>query len=365
MNIRKPTLLLDEGKCRENIRKMILKAKKHGVDFRPHFKTHQSLEIGRWFREIGTDKITVSSLEMAEYFSSEWDDITVAFPVNILEIDTINKLVAKIYLNLLIETEESILFLKDNLNSKAGYFIKIDLGSHRTGIDPIDINKINRILEISEDSDKLKFKGFLGHAGHTYHCSSKEEIIEIQKKSLNEMQMLKKRYVEIYPDIIISTGDTPGCSISEDFSGTDEIRPGNFVFYDLMQLQLGSNAEEDIAVAMACPIVSIHKERNEMIIYGGGIHFSKESCENEADGIIFGKVVENKTDGWGNFIPGMYIKSLSQEHGIVTVPEEEISKYKIGDILMILPVHSCMTADCIKGYVTFDDRKIAMMKRET
>ncbi len=85
--IKVPTLLLDEEKCRDNIRQMARKAADNNVVFRPHFKTHQSVEIGGWFREEGIEKITVSSLRMAKYFAGDgWKDILVAFPVNILEI---------------------------------------------------------------------------------------------------------------------------------------------------------------------------------------------------------------------------------------------------------------------------------------
>jgi D-serine deaminase-like pyridoxal phosphate-dependent protein len=87
--ITKPTLLLDSEICKRNIRTMQEKAESHHLELRPHFKTHQSLEIGRWFKAQGTSKITVSSIEMALYFSKEWDDITIAFPVNHLEIDSI------------------------------------------------------------------------------------------------------------------------------------------------------------------------------------------------------------------------------------------------------------------------------------
>ena len=79
--------------------KMLKKAESHKLIFRPHFKTHQSLEIGKWFKELGTNKITVSSLKMAEYFSCQWKDITVAFPLNILEMHTVNELAKKITLN--------------------------------------------------------------------------------------------------------------------------------------------------------------------------------------------------------------------------------------------------------------------------
>ena len=77
--ITQPTLLLDETRCRANIRRMADKARAHGLDFRPHCKTHQSLAIGRWLREAGVEKITVSSVAMAAYFAREWDDITIAF----------------------------------------------------------------------------------------------------------------------------------------------------------------------------------------------------------------------------------------------------------------------------------------------
>ena len=82
LKITRPTLLLDEQKCRANIARMAEKASGNKLIFRPHFKTHQSLELGRWFKDYGVTSITVSSVEMAEYFSSEWNDITFAFPLN-------------------------------------------------------------------------------------------------------------------------------------------------------------------------------------------------------------------------------------------------------------------------------------------
>lgn len=354
MKITKPTLLLNEKKCQRNIQDMFLKAQKNRVQFRPHFKTHQSLEIGRWFKELGTDKITVSSLEMAEKFSEQWDDITVAFPVNILEIDTINTLAEKIHLNLLIESTDTIEFLKNKLKHKVGFFIKIDVGYHRAGILPTDSSVIESILRISDMSSLLDFKGFLTHTGQTYICRSKEEIRKTHQKSTAQLLALKDEY----PDAMLSIGDTPSCSVVEDFSGIDEIRPGNFVFYDLMQYYIGSCEISQIAVVMACPIVALHKNRNEIVIYGGGVHFSKERLEDEEFGTMYGQVVENEGNSWGNIIPDMYVKNLSQEHGIVAVPRSRISNYKIGDLLFILPVHSCMTANLMKGYMTKEGRVV-------
>ncbi len=355
--ISKPTLLLDRKKCRKNIEEMAVKAAKSRVSFRPHFKTHQSLEIGNWFKEFGVDRITVSSLVMAKYFSSEWNDITVAFPVNILEIDTINTLAKQITLNILIESIESIEFLKKHLKYKAGFFIKIDVGYNRTGIDSSNKNKITEIIEYSNSIENLVFKGFLTHAGHTYRCKNKKEIVNIHKKSVEILTSLKVQYEKNYPDIIISIGDTPSCSIVNDFNGIDEMRPGNFVFYDLMQNQLGSSPISQIAVALACPIVAIHKKRNEIVIYGGGVHLSKEKIEDDKNGTIYGKIAESRDNGWGPIIHNMYIKSLSQEHGVVVVPDSMLSEFKVGDYITVLPIHSCMTANLFKYYLPTDDSK--------
>ncbi len=349
MKVAKPTLLLDETKCKNNIKRMFEKAKTHNLEFRPHFKTHQSLDIGRWFRESGIKKITVSSLSMAAYFSKEWNDITVAFPVNINEIELINELAAQITLNICVENIESLFFLKAHLDYPINVFIKVDVGYHRTGVKAMNIKLIDSILTKVASCNNLDFVGFLGHSGHTYQCRSLQRINEIHNDSLDIMRSLASRYKEKYPNLIISLGDTPSCSIVDNFKGVDEIRPGNFVFYDLTQLKIGSNTIEQIAVAMVCPIVTIHPDRDEIVIYGGGVHFSKDSLRTK-EGTIYGMVVEHEQNGWGSIIEGMYIKRLSQEHGIVAVPTRLLNKYSIGDCLIVLPVHACMTANAMKEY---------------
>ena len=343
-----PKLIIDQNKVSRNIDKMLSKAQRSNVLFRPHFKTHQSLEIGRIFKEKGVNKITVSSVSMAEYFAQDgWDDITIAFPVNLLEIEEINLLAARIQLNLLVDSAYSTVFLTENLHNKAGVFIKIDTGYHRSGLLPDDL-EIDKIVEIISASDKLTFKGFLTHAGHTYSAKGKECILRIMDDSKQILNSLKAKHIGLFPEIITSYGDTPSCSMANDCSGFDEIRPGNFVFYDVMQYHIGSCSLEDIAVAVSCPVVSVYPERNEIIIYGGAIHLSKEFVEADNDFKLFGYVVEFTKKGWGAPIPGAYVSSLSQEHGIIKMPQKLINKFKPGDVLGILPVHSCLTADLLK-----------------
>ncbi len=328
---------------------MQLKAETNDVIFRPHFKTHQSAEIGQLFKERGITKITVSSVSMAQFFKNhDWDDITIAFPVNILEIDEIEQLASQIKLNLLVESRFSTRFLADHLKSNTGIFIKIDIGYHRTGIDPQNIIEIEAIINTISSSEKLVFKGFLTHAGQTYAAHSKKEIKEICKTGIDQLAILKNNFIHDFPDIIISYGDTPSCSIVDDFSVIDEIRPGNFVYYDVMQVIIGSCRAEDIAVAVACPVVATHPHRNELVIYGGSAHLSKEFILEENGNRNYGFVVQIDKKGWGYPIHGAYVASLSQEHGIICIKNPEFSGFKPGDVIGILPVHSCLTANLLK-----------------
>lgn len=360
LNIIHPTLLLDTWKCRRNIDRMCAKMQHNGIQFRPHFKTHQSREIGRWFRDYGVDKITVSSLRMALYFADDgWDDITVAFPVNILEKDIINALAGRITLNLLAEDPEVINQLDTMLQHEVNLFLKIDTGTHRTGIDPVDLMSIDRCIEAIRHSRYLRWKGFLAHAGHTYRLRHRQPVIQnVYADSLVGLFALRDHYRVRHPDILISFGDTPGASMMEDLHGIDEMRPGNFVFYDTMQVQIGSCHPDEIAVAMICPVVATHLARNEVIIYGGGIHFAKDSIVLEDQQLSFGTMVVYADGMWvaDNVIGN--VRSLSQEHGIVQVSDAWIDKIRPGALVSILPVHSCMTAQCMGYYNDQEGRSI-------
>src|SRR5665647_980572 len=136
MEITRPTLLLNKETAIRNIDTMARKAANLHLNFRPHFKTHQSAEIGEWFRAAGVKCITVSSFTMASYFAEVgWDDITIALSVNIPEIPEINELAGRIKLNLLIENMEGLEALQQQITWHTGVFIKIDTGYNRTGIE--------------------------------------------------------------------------------------------------------------------------------------------------------------------------------------------------------------------------------------
>lgn len=362
MEITKPTLLLSKDIALRNIENMVRKANSHGLILRPHFKTHQSAVIGEWFRDAGINCITVSSLTMANYFADcGWEDITIAFSVNIPEIEEINELAGRINLNLLIENKEGLEALQEKITWHTGIFIKIDTGYNRTGINIAESQLLDQLLEMIQKSPLLQFKGFLSHTGHTYQANSTHDIHSRHFDALLKMKALRSRYINEWPEMIISLGDTPSCSICDNFDRVDEIRPGNFVFYDLMQFKLGTCKLSDIAVRMVCPVVAVHPSRNEVVIYGGAVHFSKESITNIDGKPLYGRIVVNDNGNKILLDEKNYLHSLSQEHGILKTTPRELRFFKPGLLVEIIPVHSCLTANLMKEYLTDEDEIIKMM----
>jgi len=344
MIISEPTLIIDKERVIGNIDNMISRAKSFDTELRPHFKTHQSAEIAELFKERGINKIAVSSVSMAEYFASYgWNDITIAFPLNLLQISQINNLTKKINLNILVDSLYSIQLLSNLITHSMGVFLKIDTGYHRAGIS-FDDNEIDKIIKEITQSKHLEFKGFLSHAGHTYNAKGKNEIEKIVTDSYNQLKQLKNKF----PGSIISWGDTPSCSMADNLDGFDELRPGNFVYYDVMQYHIGSCKMEEIAVVVACPVVSVFPQREEIVIYGGAVHLSKEFIAADNNFKLFGYVVKFEDNKWTLPINGAWLSNLSQEHGIIKMPKEQIKLFKPGDLIGILPIHSCLTANLLK-----------------
>ena len=370
--ITRPTLLVDANKVRRNIARMVQRAHDAQVVLRPHFKTHQCAAIGEWCREAGIERITVSSLEMAVYFAEHgWRDITVAIPCNVAQMDLVQQLAARIQLGIVVDSLQTVAILKKALQHKVHIWIKIDVGYGRAGIPWNDTHTIaavaRSIVSPSPDAQQLQFVGLLTHAGHSYSTNSHDALRDIAHSSLQRLRASQRVVMQTTAAAcLLSSGDTPTLSSGQAIDGIDEIRPGNFVFHDVMQLALGSCEAADIAVAVACPIIALYPHRNEVLVYGGAAHFSKDSLRPGTSGAlpglaahqeeVFGLVVEppGNSAAWGSIRPDAVLSRLSQEHGILRVENPFLDLCQVGKPLYFLPIHSCLTADLYPAYQTLE-----------
>jgi D-serine deaminase-like pyridoxal phosphate-dependent protein len=361
LNICRPTLLLDARRARRNIERMAGKAAASGVRFRPHFKTHQSAAIGNWFREFGVEAITVSSLDMARYFARHgWKDITVAFPVNLREQDKIAALAGEVDLHLLVDSAAVVDRLDRVVPHPVRLWIKVDVGTGRAGIPWSDTERIQALARRIRASRTARFTGLLAHSGHSYDAASRDAILAIHRAATARLVDLRRKLQGggLGP-CALSIGDTPCCSLVQSFTGVDEIRPGNFVFYDLTQARLGACAEEDIAVSVACPVASVYPERRRIVLYAGAVHLSKDWLTENTGRRVHGYLAPWAGDSWGAADTRAALVSLSQEHGVVEADADLCGSLSPGDLVVVLPVHSCLTSDLYEGYLTLQGERLA------
>src|SRR5699024_6889490 len=167
-----PTLQLDETICRTNICRMAQKAQELQLEFKPHMKTHQSAEIGKWFRDEGVQAITVSSVSMARYFADNgWQDITIAFPCNLRESEAIDELAAQIRLTILVNSAETARQLDSALSNNVQAYIELDAGATRTGLRPSTVEEIEMVIFfLPTRTSQIVCLGDYSHPGH-YHST--------------------------------------------------------------------------------------------------------------------------------------------------------------------------------------------------
>ena len=341
-----PALLLDIERVRSNAARMSEAARRRNVCLRPHIKTHKCIEVARIQTDGHDGAITVSTLAEARAFAEHgFSDITYAVPIERGKFeDAIEILRGGVKLNLLTDDAEVVRRL-DAASVKAGVkfdvFLKIDCGTHRVGVEP-ETNEAVEIPRLISDSKNLNFAGILTHAGHSYDAREKAGILTVARHERDVMVELAERLrAQSIAVPTVSIGSTPTMSALDHLDGIDEIRPGNYIFFDNFQATLGSCSFEDTALTVLAAVVHRDNERKRLVVDAGAIALSKDRGPVGIDpGCGYGRVLDldgNET--------GMRVTSLSQEHGEIQAADDAtLKRFPVGSRVRILANHSCLTA---------------------
>ena len=74
---------------------------------------------------------------------------------------------------------------------------------------------------------------------------------------------------------------------------------------------------------------------------------------------IYGYVAFLREGGWQFTSRKNYVISLSQEHGVVRLSKADFHSVHVGDLLYILPVHSCLAVAALGKYLTLQGNEIS------
>jgi len=345
-DIKTPSLVLDAARVRANAARMSERARRLGVDLRPHVKTHKCVEVARIQTEGQPGGVTVSTLGEARAFAARgFRDITYAVPVEPGKFAESIELARLCERFALITDDASIPPLLDEAARRAGItldlFLKVDCGYHRCGVEP-DRPEALQIPRLIAGAKGLRFAGILTHAGHSYHARSREELLEIARQERDVMRAFAARLrAEGLEVPTVSVGSTPTTTQVDHLEGVDEARPGNYIFFDAFQATLGSCSFDDCALTVAAAVVHRDRARRKIVVDAGAVALSKDRGASDLDPSCgYGRVLDLE----GRDL-GLRVESLSQEHGALHVEDEALfDRLTVGTRVRVLANHSCLTA---------------------
>ncbi|HSP35521.1 MAG TPA: alanine racemase [Thermoanaerobaculia bacterium] len=347
-----PAFLVDRAIVQRNCDRMHAKAVASHVIFRPHVKTHKVPEIGRMQFRGGVGPVTASTLAEVESFAGAgFGDITYAVPLAPEKLERAAAIARRIQLNVLIDSFDALDAI-ESFGVPFDAFLKIDCGYHRAGVDPDDPQSVE-LAQRMQSSKTLRFRGLLTHAGHSYHARNVEEIRAIAREETGAVTRFRERLGGPPPPsaaILRSIGSTPTTSVVDRFIDCDEVRPGNYVFFDAFQATIGSCRFEDVAVSVLTTVVGSYPERSSIVVDAGALALSKDLGPDHVDPKFgYGIVCDVKLKP----LP-MKLVALSQEHGKIVADKA----VPVGTQLRIVPNHSCLTAAMYDRYHVLDGGRI-------
>ncbi|HSN88537.1 MAG TPA: alanine racemase, partial [Thermoanaerobaculia bacterium] len=365
-----PALLLDLDVLEANLERMARKAAGLGVALRPHIKTHKCVEVAERQRALGVSGLTVSTLHEARVFADHgFDDLTWAFPVILSRLDEVRELAGRVTLRLVVDSREALQALEGLGVSgmPLHVWLKVDCGYHRAGVDPESPEALELARALA-GSRTLRFDGLLSHSGHAYKGKDREEIGAVAEQERRVMAGFAASLREQGIDVPgVSVGSTPAMSVVESLDGVTEARPGNYAFYDFMQVGLGSCEARDCAVTVLSSVVSHRTGEDFCVVDAGALALSKDTRLDAAQAADTADTAGGRPAGYGevfeDYAAGTLsadarLVNLSQEHGILSAP------LPVGSRVRILPYHSCLTVaqfdeyHVVRGHELVDRWKI-------
>ncbi len=337
-----PALIVDEQQLLKNIEKMQELANATNVQLRPHIKTHKSVHISKLLLNHGAIGITVAKVGEAEIMAKAGiSDIFIANQVtHPLKLERLKQLHNKINISIGIDHSEQIKLLKKYFidpKYPLSVLIEVDSGLHRCGTQ-LD-ESLNALAREIQRTDILKLKGIFTHAGQVYGASSKEELREIGQ---HEGTFMAKAFHQLSEEDIhvnvVSVGSTPTVAYSAENTFVNEIRPGNYVFYDHIQYVLGSCLQDQWALAVLATVIS-QPEPDRIIIDAGSKALNLDKGAHATQLLSsYGKIVN---------LDGEVIR-LSEEHGVIKLASKR--KISLGSAVLIIPNHACAVANLYSHY---------------
>jgi D-serine deaminase-like pyridoxal phosphate-dependent protein len=327
-----PCVLIDEATLDSNLRRVADRAAQHDVTLRPHSKTHKSAWIAHRQIELGSAGVTVAKVSEGEALvAAGIPDVFVAYPiVTPIKLQRLFDLAENATVSTLVEDLDGARCLSKTATERGttiGVWVDVDTGLDRIGatIGP----SLAELVTSVRDLRGVELLGLSTHEGHVYKVADPEERKQLALEWLGAL-------LEAAPSLgveRVSTGATPTMLDVLGLDGLTDARPGNYAFYDAMQLSLGTVELDRCALSMLVTCVS-HRAPTKAMIDAGSKSFSSDTGAHGTSLMTGYGIVKGR--------PDLGITGLSEEHGWLSIAADG-DGVAVGDQLEVVPNHACST----------------------
>jgi D-serine deaminase-like pyridoxal phosphate-dependent protein len=222
--------------------------------------------------------------------------------------------------------------------------IEVDSGLGRAGVKPGA-----PALELAQqltDLRNLRLRGLFTHAGHAYAAASAAEVAHIGRQE-GEVLVESAALVRAHGISceVVSVGSTPTALHAGAVAGVTEIRPGNYVFYDRMQVGLGVASLEDCALSVLARVIS-RPLPDRAVLDAGSKTLALDRGAHGLDALAgFGQDRQH----------GLILQRLSEEHAVVEGVGPTVT---VGGRLRIVPNHACTVANLAEELLGVRDERV-------
>ncbi len=326
-----PVPLVDLDRLDANLDRAAAYARTHGLDLRPHVKTHKSPRVAAEQMARGAVGLTCATPSEAEVMSEVATDLLVAYPpVGVARARRLAALPERVRLTVALDSMRAI----DDLHTAAraanrpvNVLVELDLGMHRVGVgDPADAIALAAAIDARPP---LRWTGIAFYPGHIRGAGSAQdaEIATLNARLGAAREAF--RSAGLVPRVV-SGGSTPTLWRTHEIEGVTEFRPGTYVYNDRTTAGIGACAWTDCALTVLATVVSTAVP-GQAVIDAGSKALGREPLRG-SDGEGYGALLDH---------PGVVVSRMSEEHGILDIGAGDW-RPAVGEQVRVVPNHVCI-----------------------
>jgi D-serine deaminase-like pyridoxal phosphate-dependent protein len=320
-----PAVLVDLNIAEANVRAFQDYCDSHGLQLRPHIKTHKLPRLAEYQIEQGAIGITCQKITEAEAMIAGGDMRDILITYNILGQDKVARLRA-------LSEQVRLSVVADNAavveGLSAGFadakkplpvLVECNTGADRCGVEtPAEALELASAINAAPG---LRFAGLMtypptgGATQVTTWLAEAKDLIEATDLTVE----------------VISSGGSPDMWRAHHMPLATEYRIGTYIYNDRSLVTRGTCDWDDCALTVLATVVST-PSKTRAIIDAGSKVLTSDLLGLEGFGHVLGH-------------PDLKIDQLSEEHGRIT--SDQPTGLRVGDQLRIVPNHACVVSNML------------------